>query len=132
VLRAAFTGATQIEPIKSIKSIKPIKSVRNVPPTKPVYASTWSLLPLRVFLQSPEAAGAGAAGAFEATITNDFTGYATGRIFVLDNGQVWQQTEGWTWSWTWSRPRVLIYPTAGGWKLHFDQIDHDVYVQRVR
>jgi hypothetical protein len=88
--------------------------------------------PPPVAAPAPPVAAPAPTGAFTATITNDFTGYSMGRIFVLDNGQIWEQTEAWVWTWFWSRPQVLIYPTAAGWKLHFDQIDHDVFVRRIR
>jgi hypothetical protein len=54
------------------------------------------------------------------------------RIFVPDDGQIWRQTEALVWTWVWSRPRVVISPAVSVWKLHFDQIDHDVFVRRIR
>lgn len=66
------------------------------------------------------------------TITGQFTGYEADRVFVLDNGQVWQQAEAWYWYWYSFRPDVLIYPASGGWKLHVDGIDHDVSVRRLK
>jgi hypothetical protein len=73
-----------------------------------------------------------AGASVQSTITNEFTGYEYDRIFVLDNGQIWQQTQYWTWYWYTYRPRALIYQSDSGWKLHVDDIDHDVSVQRIR
>ena len=76
--------------------------------------------------------GHATSGVVTATITNDFSGYGPERIFVLDNGQVWQQAEAWYWYWYWFRPNALIYPASGGWKMHVENIDHDVLVRRLK
>jgi hypothetical protein len=68
----------------------------------------------------------------QATITSAFTGYAKDRVFELDNGQIWLQTESWTQSWSSTRPRVLIYQSGLNWKLHLEQGAHDVVVRRLK
>ncbi len=70
--------------------------------------------------------------AFEAFILNDFDGYEQGNIYVLSNGQIWEQTEPYIWIWIWVMPKVLIYETNGIYKMKFDQIDHSVTVKRIK
>ena len=69
---------------------------------------------------------------FEAFIMNDFDGYEWGNIYVLSNGQIWEQTEPYIWMWIWVMPKVLIYETNGIYKMKFDQIEHPVTVKRIK
>lgn len=68
---------------------------------------------------------------FEAYVTSDFNGFGSGKIFKLDNGQVWEQTEGYSYSYSYSRPKVTIEKVGGSYKLKFDNIDHAVTVKRI-
>ena len=45
---------TSIEGIKGIKSIKPIKSIKEIAPIKPILSSSWSRVPLVIFLKAGE------------------------------------------------------------------------------
>ncbi|HEX7000954.1 MAG TPA: hypothetical protein VF164_04600 [Trueperaceae bacterium] len=71
-------------------------------------------------------------GAVESVITSDFSGFSTGEVFVLANGQVWQQIEYYTWYWHTFRPRVTVYSDYGGYKMMVDGISHPVSVRRLR
>jgi hypothetical protein len=69
---------------------------------------------------------------FESVITSDFDGFDQGNLYVLQNGQIWRQTEYWNWYWYWYRPDVLVYYINGVWKLKVDDIDHAVRVERIQ
>jgi hypothetical protein len=70
--------------------------------------------------------------AFEGRITSSFTGFKHGNVYVLANGQVWEQTEYYYWYWYAYSPRVLIYPSYGSSKMLVEGIDHPVTVRRIR
>lgn len=56
----------------------------------------------------------------EATITNDFNGWSGDTIFVLDNGQTWQQNE-YAYRYQYSyRPKAIIYDSGYGTKIHVE------------
>lgn len=65
-------------------------------------------------------------------IVSDFDGLDHGKIFVLQNGQIWRQTEYWIWVWIWVDPQVLIYQDGAVWKMHVENIDHTVTVERLK
>jgi len=71
-------------------------------------------------------------GTVESYITSDFQRLAHGEVFVLANGQVWEQTEYYTWFWYAFRPRVIIYSDYGSYKMAVAGIDHVVSVRRLR
>ena len=71
-------------------------------------------------------------GTVESVITSDFQRLAHGEVFVLANGQVWEQTEYYTWYWYAFRPRVIIYSSYGSYKMTVAGIDHAVTVRRLR
>jgi len=45
---------TSIEGIKSIKSMQPMKSIKEMAPMKPMLSSSWSRIPLVIFLRAGE------------------------------------------------------------------------------
>ena len=68
----------------------------------------------------------------ESYIENEFTGLEMGKIFRLSNGQIWEQTEAWIWIWIWVRPQVMIYNQGGLYKMKVENIEHPVYVRRLK
>ncbi len=72
---------------------------------------------------------------FSTCITGQFSGLRSGNVYVLCNGQIWQQTEAWSWVWTWYGPDVLIYSLpSGGYrmKVQLSGVPHAVAVTRIR
>lgn len=84
--------------------------------------------------QIASSASSSAAGGsvIESYIDNEFTGLEMGKIFKLSNGQIWEQTEAWIWIWIWIRPKVMIYNQGGLYKMKVENIDHPVYVRRLK
>jgi hypothetical protein len=68
----------------------------------------------------------------ESTIVSKFEGLNTGNIYKLANGQIWEQVEAWVWVWVWVNPRVTIYPADGGYKMKVENIEHSVFVRRLK
>lgn len=68
----------------------------------------------------------------ESRIVSEFEGLSAGNIYKLANGQVWEQVEAWIWVWVWVNPTVMIYPAAGGYKMKVENIEHPVFVRRVK
>jgi hypothetical protein len=66
----------------------------------------------------------------ESQIDGDFNGWEGGTIYKLLNGQVWQQLDAhYHYHYAYS-PKVLVYPTNGGLKMHVEgDNDQDVSVQ---
>jgi hypothetical protein len=75
---------------------------------------------------------ASAQSIIQSVIVSDFKGLKRGNFYELQNGQIWRQTEMWIWAWVWIRPKVLIYPDGGRWKMLVENIDHEVEVERIR
>lgn len=80
-------------------------------------------------LQSAAASG----GTIESNIAGDFHGWDGETIYKLSNGQIWQQSSyHYHYHYAYA-PEVLIYPSAGGYKMHvIDDDDEDISVQRLR
>jgi len=66
------------------------------------------------------------------TISGSFDGLAYGRVYVLTNGQVWQQSEYYTWYWYASYPSVLIFRDGATYRMRVDGIDRPVAVVRLQ
>lgn len=68
----------------------------------------------------------------ESTIASKFDGLNRGNIYILANGQIWEQIEAWSWVWIWSNPSVIIYSGPSGWQMKVENIDHTVLVQKIK
>lgn len=68
----------------------------------------------------------------EAFITSNFDGLRLGNVYVLSNGQVWEQAEAWIWVWIWVNPKVMIYKNNGQYTMKVEGIDHPVAVRRIK
>ena len=71
-------------------------------------------------------------GAVESRITSDFDGLDRGNVYLLANGQVWEQTEYYYWYWYAYRPKVVIYSSYGVHKMVVEGIGHSVTVRQLR
>ncbi len=67
----------------------------------------------------------------ESYVDGTFEGWDGDTIFLLTNGQIWQQA---SYSYTYHyayRPWVVIYPTSGGYKMMVEGVDKTIYVRRL-
>lgn len=128
--------SAHLESLKGLKGLTPLRGLQKLPPLRPLNSLYWSEVPLTAWFaisqHLPAVAGTDPGEMMAATIIGDFEGYELDRVFVLDNGQVWRQTEAWYWYWYAYRPTAVIYSTSIGWKLHVEGIEHDVLVERIR
>lgn len=83
-------------------------------------------------VSSRSSTGDGGQGVLESTIVSKFEGLNTGNIYRLANGQVWEQVEPWIWVWIWVNPAVMIYSASGGYKMKVEEIEHPVFVRRIK
>lgn len=86
-------------------------------------------------IQAMKASGSSkgeAQGLVESMIVSEFSGLNSGNIYVLANGQIWEQVESWVWTWTWVNPSVIIYAESGGYKMKVENINHPVSVRRIK
>ena len=68
----------------------------------------------------------------ESNISGTFEGWKGETIFKLMNGEIWQQTEYWyEYHYAYS-PKVLIIPSAGGYKAKVEGVSKAVGVTRLR
>lgn len=69
----------------------------------------------------------------ESYIDGEFEGWDGDTIFVLTNGQIWQQDE-YSYYYTYRyRPKVLIYRNStGGYTMRVDGVDRELRVRRLR
>lgn len=71
-------------------------------------------------------------GVIESQINGEFTGWDGDTVFVLANGQVWQQASyAYTYHYAF-RPRVVIYPSGGGYRLQVEGVSATIAVRRLR
>jgi hypothetical protein len=71
-------------------------------------------------------------GVVESQIDGDFEGWEGETIVKLVNGQIWQQVE-FHYEYLYAfMPSVVIYPSAGGYKMKVEGSDQAVGVQRLR
>ena len=65
-------------------------------------------------------------------IDGEFHGWDGETIFKLTNGQIWQQAE-YDYDYEYAyRPEVLIYKTAGGYKMKVEDVKDTIYVKRIK
>lgn len=68
----------------------------------------------------------------ETCIEGEFEGWSGETIFLLCNGQIWQQSSyAYTYHYAY-RPKVLIYRTTGGYKMKVDGVSSTIYVRRLK
>ncbi len=73
-----------------------------------------------------------AEGVIESHIEGEFEGWEGETVFVLDNGQIWQQSSyAYTYHYAY-RPKVIIYPSAGGHKLVVEGVSGSIHVKRLK
>jgi len=68
----------------------------------------------------------------ESRIAGEFTGWNGDTVFVLDNGQVWQQV---TYSYTFTfafRPKVWIIKTHGAYRMVVEGVSESTFVKRLK
>jgi hypothetical protein len=71
-------------------------------------------------------------GVIESRIDGNFEGWDGDTIFILMNGQIWQQSSyNYHYHYSYS-PKVIIYPSNGGYKMHVEGVDRDIYVVRLK
>jgi hypothetical protein len=71
-------------------------------------------------------------GVVETQVDGEFNGWEGETIVKLANGQIWQQTE-YHYEYHYAyMPKVLVYPSGGGYKMKVDGTDQAVGVQRLR
>lgn len=68
----------------------------------------------------------------ESTIVSDFDGLEYGNLYKLANGQIWEQTEPYIWVWIWVYPEVVIYQKGDVYKMKVQNIDHHVFIERIK
>lgn len=81
---------------------------------------------------TPKGQSAEAAAVIESRIAGQFNGWDGHTVFLLENGQVWQQA---SYSYRYGfavRPRVLISPQADQLKMEVEGISEAIYVKRVK
>lgn len=88
-------------------------------------SSSLSAVNAQEFLQS-------SSGVIASRIDDDFEGWDGDTIFILENGQIWQQ-DGYAYTYHYSyRPRVIIFPSDSRWKLKVDGLTSTIYVKRLK
>ena len=73
-----------------------------------------------------------ASSCVESSIDGEFNGWEGETVVQLMNGQIWQQTDFYYWFYYAYMPKVLIYRSGAGWKMHVNGVDHDVEVKRLK
>lgn len=74
----------------------------------------------------------GTSDVIESHIDGDFEGWTGETIFKLENGQIWQQAEyAYTYHYAYS-PEVLIYRTAGGYKMKVEGVEDVIRVEQLK
>jgi len=76
--------------------------------------------------------GVGDAEIIDSYIRGDFKGWDGDTLFLLDNGQIWQQSSyAYTYHYAY-HPRAIIYKTDSGYKLMVDGVGESITVKRIR
>ncbi|MFC1783195.1 tetratricopeptide repeat protein [Planctomycetota bacterium] len=68
----------------------------------------------------------------ESYIDSDFDGIEYGNIYVLANGQIWEQTEAYPYPYPYPMPKVIIWNSGGVYKMKVEKIDRPVTVRRIK
>jgi hypothetical protein len=68
----------------------------------------------------------------ETNIRGEFTGWTGETIFILDNGQIWQQASyAYTYYYAYS-PKIVIYKTSDGHRLMVEGVNDSIAVRRLK
>lgn len=67
----------------------------------------------------------------EALVINEFDGLEHGKIFKLDNGQIWEQEEFYIYTGIFIMPKVTIWHNGVVFKMKIDGVDKPVTVQQL-
>ena len=68
----------------------------------------------------------------ESQIDGEFSGWNGETIFKLRNGQIWQQSSyAYTYHYAYA-PKVVIYQSSAGYKMHVDGVSTEISVQQLR
>lgn len=68
----------------------------------------------------------------ETHIDGTFEGWTGNTVWVMDNGQIWQQSK-YSYHYHYAyRPHVVIFPLEDSWHMKVDGDDDQVQVQRIR
>jgi hypothetical protein len=68
----------------------------------------------------------------ESQIEGEFKGWDGETIFKLINGQIWQQSSyAYTYSYKY-RPKVMIFPSSGGFSMQVEGMDQRIQVVRIK
>jgi len=79
-----------------------------------------------------EDAAPGPTGSIESRISGDFEGWDGETVFVLDNGQIWQQSS-YAYHYHYAyRPEVLIYRVGARYKMKVEGVSESIYVHRLK
>lgn len=79
---------------------------------------------------TPEAAPSGQV--IESHISGEFEGWDGETVFVLDNGQIWQQSS-YAYHYHYAyHPKVLIYKSGAGWKMRVHGVNQEISVVRLK
>jgi len=71
-------------------------------------------------------------GVVESHIDGNFEGWSGQTIFRLTNGQIWQQASyAYTYHYAF-RPKVMIYPSGGGYIMRVDGVRQTIQVRRLK
>ncbi len=65
-------------------------------------------------------------------LASDFDGFDLGKIYELDNGEVWQQTQALIRVRVMTHPKVLIWKSGASYKMKVGDISESVGVKRIK
>jgi hypothetical protein len=108
--------------------------LQNAPPVVPPSPSTFLAIPaIPQAAQSPMIGAQPVQAVIESRIDSEFHGWDGDTVYKLMNGQIWQQASyHYDYHYAYS-PSVLIYPSAGGYKMHVEgDSDQEIAVRRLR
>ena len=93
------------------------------------------LLPNSIDIEAEESeltAGPSSSGMIETHIRGNFEGWDGDTVFILDNGQIWQQSSyAYTYHYAF-RPKVFIFPAAGGHKMIVEGVSGSIQIKRIK
>ena len=73
----------------------------------------------------------GQLGVIESQVDGEFRGWEGETVVKLMNGQVWQQSNYYYEYYYAFMPNVIVYPSAGGYKMKVDGVSEAVDVRRL-
>jgi len=92
----------------------------------------YTVLIVKTLSQSSDPRPGATPDAIESYIAGDFEGWDGETIFKLDNGQIWQQASyAYTYHYAY-HPSILIYRTAGGFRMKVDGVTDTILVKRLK